>query len=123
MATFIDTTLTKRSGTTTIFNPSGKSNNVATFRESSSTYGHGAYMTVQSKWSANSRRTKVAITVPTIDSNGENIIGRPTIEINMYVPEGTSATDIDDLVGYAEAMCASALANANDILVDGVGVY
>jgi len=71
------------------------------------------------------RRTSFRVVIPQVDDSGSIpvVVSRPSAELNVYVPEGVLATDVDDLIGYINALTASGLVNADDILVNGAGVY
>lgn len=125
MATFVSTTLTKRTGaTTTVFAPSGVSGGISYLRASAS-YAYAApFISASAIDPINGgvRRTRVRVTIPQLDAN-DLVIGRPYGEVSLVVPESTLQTDIDDLVGYLNALTASSLTNFNDVLVNGVGMY
>jgi hypothetical protein len=124
MATFIQTTLDKRTGsTTTVFNPMGISGGVATMRESSAYTWIGRFVTMSSLNTGNARRTKVRVNIPQVASDGVTVNARPWAQIELFIPEGVDADDVNDLVGYIESFCSSSLTNADDILVGGVGIY
>jgi hypothetical protein len=124
MATFVQTTLAKRTGaTTTVFDPMGISNGVATMRATSAYTWIGRNITLSSLNTGNARRTKVRVNIPQVASDGVTVNARPWAQIELFVPEGVAADDVNDLVGYIESFCSSSVANANDILVDGVGIY
>jgi hypothetical protein len=126
MATFISTTLTKRTGaTTTVFAPTILDGGLGTLLEAGSTYTWQApSMTLKQSRSASSRTTTVRIYVPQLDgSTPPVVLSRPYIECKLYVPDGTAQTDVDDLVGYLNAFTDSSLANGDDLLVNGLGVF
>lgn len=124
MATFTSTTLTKRTGaTTSVFVPQGIEGGLGTFRVSSTQTDFGPWMTAQSMFNNGSRRTKVRVCVPQLDTTGLVQLSKPYAELYMFVPSGTKQTDVNDLVGYINALSASGLTNFNDILVNGAGVY
>lgn len=125
MATFASTVLTKRTGaTTTTFAPSGVGAGVGYLRDASATYSlFGAYLTMSQVYQGNARRTRVRATVPQISDDGRSIVSRPWAEVQLWVPEGTLLTDVNDLVGYVNAATADTLTNLDDLLVGGEGVY
>jgi hypothetical protein len=124
MATFIQTTLDKRTGaTTTAFDPMGISGGVATMRASSAYTWLGRSITLSSLNTGNARRTKVRVNIPQVASDGVTVTSRPWAQIELFVPEGVAADDVNDLVGYIESFCSDSLTNADDILVGGVGIY
>lgn len=126
MATFINTTLTRRTGaTTTVFVPATiSSKGVGELVASSAYAGQGPSIKVSSSRETNVRRTKVRITVPQLDGETPpTVLARPYAELSLVIPDGTLQSDIDDLVGYLNAATASSLTNFDDILVEGVGVY
>lgn len=123
MSTFVSTVLTKRTGaTTTTFSPSGLDGSFGYFRASGTHALNGASIRVEQKVKDTFRRTAVRILVPQLDSDG-NITSRPAMDIALYVPAGALLTDVNDIVGYANALTATGLSNFNDILVNGVGMY
>jgi len=123
MSTFISTVLTKRTGaTTTTFDPSGSDGSFGFFRASGSYALNGPSIRVEQKVKDTYRRTAVRILLPQLDSNGM-VVSRPAMDIALYIPSGTLVTDVDDLVGYGNALLASGLTNFNEIIVDGVGLY
>lgn len=126
MATFITTTLTKRTGaTTTAFAPSTIQPNGAGLLLASGTIaGLSPYLELSSRRSANARQTRVVVGVPQLSAVQPNVVlYRPRIVMEMYIPDGTLQTDVNDLVGYLNAATASGLTNLNAILVNGEGVF
>lgn len=124
MATFISTVLAKRTGaTTTTFTPTGISGGVANFRAPATLAWYGPYLTASQFLNGIDRRTKVRVGIPQMSTDGLMVRARPYGEISMFVPEGTLQTDVNDLVGYMNALTATGLTNFNDILVAGSGVY
>lgn len=123
MSTFVSTTLTKRTGaTTTVFTPSGIDSGFGYFRASGTHALNGPSLRVEQKVRDSYRRTSVRVLVPQLDSDGR-IISRPAADMSLYVPAGALQTDVDDIVGYLNALTASSLTHFNEILVDGVGLY
>jgi hypothetical protein len=124
MATFVDTTLTKRTGaTTTVFEPRGIDNGVAYLRSAADYSFAGHYLTVSQKVANTSRRTVVRVGIPQLDSSGLVVLSKPFAQLEMFIPEATKQSDVNDLVGYLNALTATGLTNFNDILVEGVGIY
>lgn len=126
MATFISTTLTKRTGSgTTVFSPNVIVGGVGILYGPGSYAGFTPQLTLQSSRASNARRTRVRIVVPQVDVSGPLpvLASKPSFEAVLYVPDGTLQTDVNDLVGYMGAACASGLANLNNLLVNGEGVY
>jgi hypothetical protein len=124
VATFIQTTLTKRTGaTTTVFEPNVMDSGTAYWHTSGTLAGFGRYLEASQSRGSSARRTRVRVGIPQLDSNGEKVLYRPSGLIELYIPDGTAQDDVNDLVGYINALTASGMANFNDILVDGVGVY
>lgn len=124
MSTFVQTTLTKRTGaTTTVFNPMTTENQWHTLHASGTLAGFGPSMSLYSDRSNSARRTKVRVVIPQLDAADERVLYKPSGLIELYIPDGTLQTDVDDIVGYLNALTASGLTNLNSILVDGVGVF
>lgn len=124
MATFTSTTLTKRTGaTTTVFTPMELSQDVGYLRESATLAGFGPYLSMRQSYSGNARRTSVRVGVPQLDADGKLVLHRPVGSIELFIPNGTLQTDVDDIVGYLNALTATGVTNFNDLLVNGVGVY
>lgn len=123
MSTFVSTVLTKRTGaTTTTFSPSGVDGSFGYFRASGSYALNGPSLRVEQKVKDSFRRTAVRVLVPQVDSSGL-ITLRPAADLSIYVPAGTLAADVNDIVGYINALTATSLTNFNEILVNGVGLY
>ena len=125
MATFVSTTLTRRTGaTTTVFTPSTVQNDGSgVLYATGSLAGFGSYLNIKSARASNARRTTLRVGVPQLDSAGKVILYRPWAEVDLYIPDGTLQADVNDLVGYLNALTATGLTHANDILVNGAGVY
>ncbi len=124
MATFVTTTLTKRTGaTTTVFSPSGFQNRIGYLRAPGTLTFLTPTLTMSSETSPSGRRTQVRVTIPQLSADGLSVTSRPSGLIDLFIPEGTLQTDVNDLVGYLNALSATGLANANDLLVNGIGVY
>jgi len=123
MSTFVSTVLTKRTGaTTTTFSPSGIDGSFGYFRASSSYALNGPSIRIEQKVKDTFRRTAVRILIPQIDANGL-IVARPAVDFSVYVPAGTVSDDVNDIVGYLNALTDSSLSNFNEMLVAGAGVY
>lgn len=126
MATFISTTLTKRTGaTTTVFAPGTiLPDGTGQLLASGSIAGLVPQLELSSRRSANARRTRVSVTLPQFSAVEPNVVlYRPRAVLELYVPDGTLQTDVNDLVGYLNAATATGLTNLNAILVNGEGVY
>lgn len=126
MATFISTTLTKRTGaTTTVFAPGLiNSDGTGVFFATSALAGFGPRMELRSWRVTNGRNARVKVTVPQLSPvDTTSVLYRPYGQVDLYIPDGTLQTDVNDIVGYINAACASGLTNLNDILVNGAGVY
>jgi hypothetical protein len=127
MATFISTTLDKRTGaTTSVFAPSSKQGDHGILAVAGTYAGLTPELRISSRVAGNGTRTaKVRITVPQIEASGDFPIvkSRPYIEATLVVPVGTLATDVDDLVGYLNDALSTGTTNINDLMVGGVGVY
>lgn len=124
MATFITTTLTKRTGAgTTVFNPGITAGNSAVLFESSALAGYGASLQIGASRSSNMRTTTVLLKVPQLSDDGLSVLRFAQMKIELKVPDGFSQTAVNDIVGYAEACCSTAITNLDDLLVEGEGVY
>lgn len=120
MATFVSTTLTKRTGaTTSVFAPREEGR----LAVSGSVAGFERDCYLQSNMGSSGRRTKVRFTIPRLDADGLIVLDRAWLSVDLWVPNGTQVDSVNDLVGYANSFTASALSNANDILVNGIGIY
>lgn len=125
MATFTSTTLTKRTGnTTTVFTP-GTINKDGT----GVLFGPGTIagltprLEISSSRSAAGRRSKIWVTLPQLSAvEPSQVLYRPYGQVELWIPDGTLQSDVNDLVGYLNAATASGLANLNDLLVNGQGV-
>lgn len=126
MATFVSTTLAKRTGaTTTVFSPATIASNVG-YLTAPGTYAQLVpQMSLKSIRAAGARRSTVRFVIPQVDTTNDIPLvgGRPAFEAVLYVPDGTLLSDVNDLVGYMHAALDSGKANINDILVNGIGVY
>lgn len=124
VATFVQTTLTKRTGAgTTVFSPSGFQNRIGYLRAPGTLTFLSPSLTMSSETSGNARRTQVRVVLPQLATDGLSVMSRPSGLIDLYIPEGTLQTDVNDLVGYLNALSATGLTNVNDLLVNGVGVF
>jgi len=124
MATLVTTTLTKRTGaTTTVFTPGSLSGGVGWLYAPGTLAGFSPQLTMQAVRTNAGRRTSIRATVPQLAQDGLTVRSRPWGQIELWVPDGTVQTDVNDLVGYLNALSASGLANANDLLVNGAGVF
>lgn len=123
MSTFTSTTLTKRTGATvTDFSPAGIDSGFGYFRASGTHALNGPSIRVEQKVRDTYRRSSIRLLVPQLDTDGR-IVSRPAADLSLYVPAGTLQTDVNDIVGYLNALTDSSLTNFNQILVDGVGLY
>lgn len=126
MATFVSTTLTKRTGaTTTVFAPGNiQSDGTGVFFSAAALAGFGPKMELRSWRVANGRNARVKITIPQLSPvNTTSILYRPYGSLDVYIPDGTLQTDVNDIIGYINAATAAGLTNLNGILVNGDGVY
>lgn len=124
MATFVSTTLDQRTGaSTTVFNPGITAGNSAVLFESSALAGFGAQLKMGAARTSNQRRTTVEIQIPQLSDDGLSVLRFAKAKLELTVPDGFPSTDVNDLVGYVEGACSATLANLNDLLVDGEGVY
>lgn len=128
MATFITTTLAKRSTGNTVFSPSTIEGGVGLLSNNAGTFTASAEkLSISSKRvSGNKRVTRMRIVVPQVDDSNPAVprfVREAVAELVLTVPDGMARTDVDNLVGYVEKACASAVTNLNAILVNGEGVY
>lgn len=129
MATFVSTTLARRTGaTTTIFNPLGIDGGLGTLADTTlSSQRLSNNITMSSKRSGSNKRvTRVRVSVPLVDSSNPAVpvlVSTAFADIVLTIPDGTPTTNVNDLVGYCEKVCAVATTNFNDLLVNGQGVW
>ena len=131
MATFIDTTLTRRSkADKVIFSPRVKDGRVGYLEVNGNFQGLGNRMSMSSSLSSAKKRTtsvKFYIPLNRTVASGETqvplLISTAVATLTIEVPDGTPTNDVNDLVGFVNGFTAATLANGNDLLVNGVGVY
>lgn len=129
MATFVSTTLARRTGaTTTIFNPLGIDGGLGTLADTTlSSQRLSNNITMSSKRSGSNKRvTRIRVSVPLVDSSNPAVpvlVSTAFADITLTVPDGTPTANVNDLVGYCEKVCATACTNFNDLLVNGQGVW
>lgn len=131
MATFIATTLTTRSkATNAVFSPRVKDGRVGYLEVNGNFQGLGNRMSMSSTLSSAKKRTttvKFYIPLNRTVASGETqvplLVSTAVATLTIEVPDGTPTNDVNDLVGYVNGFTAASLANANDLLVNGVGVY
>lgn len=131
MATFINTTLTKRSKAgNAVFTPRVKDGRVGYLEVNGDYQGLGDRMSMSSTLSsAKKRTTTVKFYIPlnrTAESGATQIpmlISTAVATLTIEVPDGTPTSNVNDLVGFVNSFTAANLANGNDLLVNGVGVY
>ena len=131
MATFISTTLTKRSkAANAVFSPRVKDGRVGYLEVNGNYQGLGDRMSMSSTLSSAKKRTTTVKfyvplnrTVASGDSQVPLLVSTAVATLTIEVPDGTPTNDVNDLVGYVNGFTATALANGNDLLVNGVGVY
>lgn len=131
MATFIDTTLTRRSkADKVIFSPRVKDGRVGYLEVNGNFQGLGNRMSMSSTLSSAKKRTtsvKFYIPLNRTVASGETqvplLISTAVATLTIEVPDGTPTSDVNDLVGFVNGFTAATLANGNDLLVNGVGVY
>lgn len=131
MATFIDTTLTNRSkADDVIFSPRVKDGRVGYLEVNGNFQGLGNRMSMSSTLSSAKKRTttvKFYIPLNRTVASGETqvplLISTAVATLTIEVPDGTPTSDVNDLVGYVNGFTAESVANGNDLLVNGVGVY
>jgi len=123
MSTFVSTTLTRRTGaTTTAFEPAGVAKGYHFLRASGASALSGPFVRVSQDINDAYRRSTMRIVVPQLDSNGM-VFARPAADVALYIPFGSANDDVNDLVGYLNALTATSLTNFDSFLVDGVGMY
>lgn len=124
MATFVSTTLAKRTGaTTTVFAPGITAANAGTLFESSALAGFGRQLTIAASRSPNMRRSSLLVRVPMLSDDGLSVLRYAQARLDVMVPDGMIQTDVDDLIGYINSGTAVGTTNLNDLLVNGHGVY
>lgn len=129
MATFISTTLVKRTGaSTTVFTPMGIDGSVGTLSDSSAAIQRlGNTITMSSRRSGAKRVSKIKVLVPLVDSTtvpaAPKLLSTAFAELTITIPDGTPTANANDLVGYLEKICASATVNFDSLLVKGEGVW
>lgn len=126
MATFISTTLTRRTGaTTTVFTPSTiQPDGTGVLFSSGLASGLGARLELTSVRSGNGRKARAYVQIPQLTAAAPySVVSRPAGYVDLWIPDGAAQTDVNDLVGYLNALTAPGLTNLNDILVNGAGVY
>lgn len=131
MATFIDTTLTRRSKSDkVIFSPRVKDGRVGYLEVNGNYQGLGDRMSMSSTLSSAKKRTttvKFYVPLNRTVASGDNqvplLISTAVATLTIEVPDGTPTSDVNDLVGFVNGFTAATLTNGNDLLVNGVGVY
>lgn len=126
MATFVSTTLTKRTGaTTTVFTPTTiQPDGTGVLFSAGLAAGLGTRLEISSARSGNGRKARVYVQIPQLTAVAPySVVSRPAGYVDLWIPDGTAQSDVNDLVGYINALTASGLTNLNDILVSGAGVY
>lgn len=124
MATFASTTLTKRTGaTTTVFTPAQITDGIGYLYGPATIAGLGAMLSMKQVRNASGRRTTVQISVPQMSTvEPSQVLFRPYGKIDLWIPDGTLQTDVNDIVGYLNAYTASGLTLGNNLLVNGEAV-
>lgn len=129
MATFVSTTLARRTGaTTTIFNPLGIDGGLGTLADTTlASQRLSNNITVSSKRSGSNKRvTRIRVSVPLVDSSNPAVpvlVSTAFADLIITVPDGTPTANVNDLSGYCEKVFASATTNFNDLIVNGQGVW
>lgn len=131
MATFISTTLTNRTKADNVtFTPRVKDGRVGYLEVNGEFQGLGDRMSMSSTLSSAKKRTTTVKfyvplnrTVVSGDTQVPLLVSTAVATLTIEVPDGTPTTDVNDLVGYVNGFTAATLANGNDLLVNGVGVY
>lgn len=122
MSTFTSTTLAKRTGaTTTVFNPSGVASGYHYLRASGASALTGPYIRCKQVVTNDYRRADIRLVIPEIVSG--SVVRRPAVDLSLYVPAGSPSDDVNDLIGYIEALTSDSLTNFDSFLVGGVGMY
>lgn len=124
MATFVTTTLAKRTGaTTTVFTPAVITDGMGVLYAPGTLAGYSPYLTMLAKRQGSARKTILRAGIPQLDAAGKSVLYRPWAQIEMHIPDGTLQTDVNDLVGYLNALSSTSQAHIDDLLVDGAGVF
>lgn len=129
MATFVSTTLARRTGSSNVvFSPLGVDNGLGTLADTTAANQRlGSNITMSSKRTGSNKRvTRVRVSVPLVDSSNPAVpmlVSTAFADLIITVPDGTPNDNVNDLVGYLEKVCASATTNFNDLLVAGQGVW
>jgi hypothetical protein len=122
MSTFTSTTLAKRTGaTTTDFLPSGVASGYHYLRASGASVLTGPYLRCKQVITNDYRRADIRLVIPELDNGA--IVRRPAVDLSLYVPAGSSSDNVNDMVGYIEALTSDSLTNFDSFLVAGVGMY
>lgn len=127
MATFVSTTVARRSGGNTIFLPKVIESGIGQLSESSTFESVSPRLTISSRRTGGNRRvTRLRVAIPQVDNTNAsvpNVVRSAFIDLTLTVPDGFAQADVNDLVGFIEKLTASGLVNINAILVNGEGVY
>lgn len=124
MATFITTTLAKRTGaTTTVFVPGVKSDNTGYLYEAATLAGFGRSLIMEAARTRLGRKTMLVFRVPQLSDDGLSVLRFAQAKLELLVPDGIPTDSVNDIVGYVNAGTATALTSLNGLLVNGEGVY
>lgn len=127
MATFVSTTVARRSGGNTIFLPKVIESGIGQLSESSTFESVSPRLTISSRRTGGNRRvTRLRVAIPQVDNTNASVpsvVRSAFIDLTLTVPDGFAQADVNDLVGFIEKLTASGLVNINAILVNGEGVY
>ncbi len=124
MATFVSTTLTKRTGaTTTVFVPGIKSDNLGYLFEGATLAGYGRSFTMEAGRNGVGRKTTLVFRVPQLSDDGLSVLRFVQAKLELIVPDGVPSDTVNDIVGYVNAATATGLTSLNSLLVNGEGVY
>lgn len=127
MATLVTTTLARRSGGNTVFQPLGVEGGVGRLGEASTFQRLQPSMSISAKHSSGGRRTtQLRFAVPQVDTSDPNnpaLVRVAYVDVIVSVPDGYPTTAVNDLIGFVEKGTATAVTNLNDLLVNGVGVF
>lgn len=127
MATFVSTTVARRSGGNTIFLPKVIESGIGQLSESSTFESVSPRLTISSRRTGGNRRvTRLRVAIPQVDNTNASVpsvVRSAFIDLTLTVPDGFAQADVNDLVGFIEKLTASGLVNINAVLVNGEGVY
>lgn len=127
MATFVSTTLARRVGGSTVFAPKVIEGGIGYLAESGLFESITPRITVSSRRTSGNRRvTRVRVAIPQVDDTNADVpsvVRSAFADLTLTVPDGYPVSDVNDIVGFIEKLCATSVTNFNAILVNGEGVY